>query len=625
MSKAAFSAAIVYRGEPIFTISRKGKTLAERMVDTLRAVEGIKDVLVLDRSGEQSPDIALACKKLGVKLHKASRRNPLSASFLAGALIQRSGVMLVPAAFPFVQSKFAQEAICKMKNENLDVLQFKDFPEGLAPTGVYRTGHLASTSISSLIDLFTGTRRAFSVRVRDKNARCGSMKWEDVVSQVPVRSFAVRSAEDIKNMVEVWPELETDDCGEMLLEDVFSATRLDTYLDWLSKSQKTSPTPHLVNEHLNDLERKFERTTLKSYPPYVCLNLTPMCNARCTFCTYDPKALERKEFISLDAVKQMTWLKYTSNFAIWGGIGDSLVHPQFSEMFSHVRETHPHLSISLFTNGISLTKDIADTLVGKLDTFNCSFNAASREVFLELMRVDKFEQVRENLRYLAQRRKETGATRPHLTASLVMTKESLSDIKPFVDLMYELGFDAVTFANFVSTTTVHKRDMDISSSLYLCKEEADAAVSSAIERGKELGMTINMPALFSETEGVNIVTGTRLKAPKWEKCTDPWRMCYLTVNDVGVPQMVFCCSGLYYDVDYDPEHLDEESLWKVWNHPAAQFFRKTTNHPGENAICTYCKTVDRFDPDNAFAVYDAYDQMKPIFESIAVKAETGSS
>ena len=81
-------------------------------------------------------------------------------------------------------------------------------------------------------------------------------------------------------------------------------------------------------------------------------------------------------------------------------------------------------------------------------------------------------------------------------------------------------------------------------------------------------------------------------------CYNPWNMCYLSVDEEGRRQMIFCCTAFHYGVKYDKGSLTEEDFRKVWNHPTARHFRRTVNQKGANPICDYCQSVDRFDPEN---------------------------
>jgi hypothetical protein len=235
-----------------------------------------------------------------------------------------------------------------------------------------------------------------------------------------------------------------------------------------------------------------------------------------------------------------------------------------------------------------------------------------------MMGVDRWQTIYDNLKYLSRKRKDLGTAKPEMFASIVMTRENLEELGNFVEVASELGLDGVTFAHFVTTTTIGRRPLHASSSLYYYKDLADRHLAAAIRKAERHGLRVNAPPLFSDRE-VSIAYGARIRGPLRYTCQAPWRSCFLTVNELGVPEMVFCCSGLYYHLEYDKNDLSEAALWKLWNHPTAQYFRSTANRPGKNPLCVFCRSEDRFDPAVP-KIYEIYRHMDPLFQEWAGKA-----
>ena len=95
-----------------------------------------------------------------------------------------------------------------------------------------------------------------------------------------------------------------------------------------------SADPAAVNRRLNEVECDVGCDELLSFPTFVGLNMSSVCNARCVFCSYQPSMLKERDHIGLADLKKMTWLRYVKDFAIWGGIGDSLDEPRVSRLLS---------------------------------------------------------------------------------------------------------------------------------------------------------------------------------------------------------------------------------------------------------------------------------------------------
>lgn len=367
-----------------------------------------------------------------------------------------------------------------------------------------------------------------------------------------------------------------------------------------------------INESLNKAEIENRCEDLRSFPTFVGLNMTSICNAHCTFCskmTNQP----HKDFMTLEDVKKMTWLEHVKDLAVWCGIGDSLVNPEFLDCYRYLNATFSNLKINLSSNGIGLTEEICKELLS-LDYFNVSLNATTGKEWSEIMRVqgNKFDHICRMYKYISNLKKERGKG-PVLKLSMVVTKDNVQTAVKFAELAHELGAEQITYVHFVTSTLVGKRDLNIEQSLYYDQASSDYYISEAELKAKQLGLVVTKPLPFF-TIDCHFDHGMRA-VHKETPCHDPWKTCYLTVDEDGNRQMIFCCSGFYYEIGYDKSDLTEENFRKLWNHPTARYFRKTVNQDGENAICNFCHTHDHFDPDDK-TIYDIGPKIKPVFSDI---------
>ena len=352
-----------------------------------------------------------------------------------------------------------------------------------------------------------------------------------------------------------------------------------------------SADPAAVNQRLNDLECDFGCDELQSFPTSVGLNMSSACNAHCVFCSYQPSMLAERDCITVEDLKKMTWLRHVKDLAVWGGVGDSLVNPEFLDCYRYLKAAHPHLTVALSTNGIRMTRELCEEFAGHLSRYNVSLNAARKETWEKLMRARGFENACETFAHLARRRRELGTKKPMMVLSMVVTRTNVAEAVEFVELAARLGADAATFGHYLTTTLVGRRDLAPEESLYYEKQKADEWLEKAAVRGAELGLQIGRPLPFA-AESAHVQYGAR--ASNWlgvpPPCRDPWKTCHLTVDEEGRRQMIFCCSGFYYGVKYDKSEMTEENFRTLWNHPAARYFRRTVNKKGANPICA---TVNR--------------------------------
>jgi hypothetical protein len=393
--------------------------------------------------------------------------------------------------------------------------------------------------------------------------------------------------------------------------------------------------PAAANARLADLECRLGLEMLQSFPTTVSLCSTNVCNARCTFCDYTPKPAGMADFMSLDDVRRMSWLKYVSALNLNAGYGDSLANPHFGDIYGHVRQAHPHLHCSLVTNGLGLSESLSRQFVGQsirhtpcavgggtrsvpdtgaLDDLLISVNAARQPTWDALMRQGSFPRVLENIARLVELRKNADASKPRLALSMVLCKDNLAEAVEFVELAHRLGVEQVVFAHYLSVSLVGGRTMPAEQSLYFDRAHCDAMMAAAARRADELGVVLARPLPFDAAPTCTFV-GDRV-ARAVPMCEKPWKSCVLSCLPGAERdrEMVFCCFGAFYRIEYAKEDLSEATfLARVWNHPAARYVRRTINGRGFNPVCEACRSVDRFDPANASRYRELYRAISAAF------------
>jgi MoaA/NifB/PqqE/SkfB family radical SAM enzyme len=253
----------------------------------------------------------------------------------------------------------------------------------------------------------------------------------------------------------------------------------------------------------------------------------------------------------------------------------------------------------VISNGILLRNEICQAFAGNLHRLRVSLNAATQETWETLMQTRGFESVCQGISTLARLKKEKRTKHPEIILMMVVCRENVAEVVKFAELAHQLGAQGVNYSHF-SKSVMNSCKMDVHSSLYFAKEEADLWLGRAEKRAKELGLKVfDRPIPFSQQEK-GYFWGERTVNVS-EKCLFPWQTCYFGRSRKGKskPLMGFCCSGVESRIVYDLSSLDEESFCKLWNHPYLHYFRKTANSGKAhdlNPVCNFCKTVDQSDP-----------------------------
>ncbi len=305
---------------------------------------------------------------------------------------------------------------------------------------------------------------------------------------------------------------------------------------------------------------------MKDCPKTVGFNLINSCNLRCAWCFERPPALYQ---LSLDSLKKMKWLKSVKNVMLWGGYGDSLMHPDFLEIFSWMRTEFPRVNLDLSTNGLLLTEEINRELVGKLDHLNCSLDCASEETFIKLKGRKGFTTVVGNLKDLSERRRHSGQPRPRLSLSFVVVKENIGEFPTFMELSNRLGFDEVNVTDYIPQA----------------QEEVTRCLSAS-------------SSLHNDPHAVEITRGAGRYSPPWDAkglCPAPHETMLIIPDRAGQARSFACCNQIIHFTTTG-EICDMSDLMKAWKGKIFKALRKDPANP----MCADCKKSDPFDPEKDY-------------------------
>ncbi|MGH9785016.1 MAG: radical SAM protein, partial [Terriglobia bacterium] len=494
----------------------------------------------------------------------------------------------------------ANRMIEMLESEHADCVYASGFPEGTTPIHAISPKYVARRILKNLKTIAHGPDFISAVRRVVKGGKTTYLRFVGLYGMVKIpQSFVVRTPEELAVLRELFGET----LGRLRVKDVVNLYGdVDRTIRYLADRRGQSQAPYRINAILNRYEAETGRTGLQSFPVSVGFNIMPICDVDCKFCSFSPQEMDSRQRVTLEEFKQLDWLKYASEIALWGGVGESLINPEFLDIFNYALERFPHLKVSLSTIGKSLRPEVSEQLVGRLSFLNVSLNAARPETHAKIVKAGRFERVIENIRNLTELRRARGTPLPRVHISMVVMRENVEELPEFIDLAADLGADHAVASHFLATTIEGKRKAGEESSLYQHRELADAMLAKAHKRARARGISVTLPPLFSKTD-CNVLFGSRSEFGPSGDCLLPWNTCHLSVDERGRRQMLFCCSGMYLRAFYDVRHMDEANFMKLWNGPIPQHFRATTNSDVGNPLCTFCKTEDRFDPTNK-KIYD---------------------
>jgi MoaA/NifB/PqqE/SkfB family radical SAM enzyme len=378
---------------------------------------------------------------------------------------------------------------------------------------------------------------------------------------------------------------------------------LDRY-QILTRLLDRHPRPARVNFALCMEEYRRGIDELRSYPPYVFLDISSICSVECRFCKYTHKHLP-KEIVTLDEVRAIEWMKYVRLLNLTSGTAEALTNPQFIDIFDYLRGSFPDLHISFLTNGRTLKEKVLRALAGRLDALHVSMNASSESDYDRIIANGSWKDFDASM----SRMKEIfrGHARPKLTASFVMMRWNLERQLANLDYAVDKGATQVLFHHFYphyirdlhqGDEAVLREKFGVDDSLYFEKERADAVIQALRERGAALGVEVITPPAFAEPSP-HIHFGVRSGARPPQDCIDPWTKMYLLWGFKSRREEVAICCGLATDIGVYFERdavASREGLLALRNHPTLRAYRRTVNGGETNPICRLCRKIDRFDP-----------------------------
>lgn len=205
--------------------------------------------------------------------------------------------------------------------------------------------------------------------------------------------------------------------------------------------------------------REFRQGASTHHPKVLCLATTFYCAADCPHCVFileDPSFFERRrgEVMTLDGVRQIldADLARDLDTVIFDG-GEALLNPKIFGMIELVNE-HGISNIQVVSNGITIVGKEERIVESGITNLHISIDATNGPDYAQRKGIKNeamYERVISAIRRLVALRNVRRPTL-QLGCSFIMFEEKTDELLEMLELVEDLGLDAVSFTQFHDTS-----------------------------------------------------------------------------------------------------------------------------------------------------------------------------
>lgn len=183
---------------------------------------------------------------------------------------------------------------------------------------------------------------------------------------------------------------------------------------------------------------------IADYPEYINLGYDYSCGQKCIICRDDYNGMPEAEIKKWEDRLESHILPITSKakYMFVNCRGEYFDSKHTQKMVAAIINNNPNIKIEFISNGIKCTKEnlIKHNLLDRLYKVHISFHSATRETYKKIFRIDKFNEVYENAKFISSLKRE-GKIR-EFEIMFVITDANYKDMPKFVQMAIDLDAKA---------------------------------------------------------------------------------------------------------------------------------------------------------------------------------------
>lgn len=281
------------------------------------------------------------------------------------------------------------------------------------------------------------------------------------------------------------------------------------------------------------------------YPIYMEVSPSGTCNHRCIFCAQDFMGYKAR-FLEVDFLKtrltEMGGLGLKS--IMYAGEGEPFLHKDMKDIILHTKCSG--IDVALATNGVLMTKNISEKILGAVEWIKISCNAGTAETYSKIHRtkLEHFDVVLHNLEDAVRVKRQNGYDCV-LGIQILLLPDNCNEIETLTKLSRDIGLDYIVVKPYShhpkSRTQIYKN-----------------------VRYKEYEGLGEMLQRYA-TDTFKIIV--RLQTMnKWDEQSKPYNRCYALSfwSHIDAGGNVWGCSNYLGDDQFNYGNIYEKTFQEIW-------------------------------------------------------------
>jgi len=338
----------------------------------------------------------------------------------------------------------------------------------------------------------------------------------------------------------------------------------------------------LLNYSFSRYQMDKQKDRVIGYPTHLFIDVTNICNLRCTLCPTGVGAPGRKKGIMpLETFKRIVreMQRYLISIDLFNW-GEPLLNKQVYDMIRYAHRHHIVTSVS--TNFNYFSDESAEDLISSgLDFLILSIDGASQETYEQYRVGGDFQKVINNIKILVERKRKLGSKHPFICWQFLVMRHNEHEVEIAKKMAEDLGVDTITIGHAYLPVDTRQN-----AHRWLPKNQAYHRYSvQELEKIWEAQELKQAQAPSSPTSEHAFTEDFKRRV----NCL--WLWTQSTINWDG--SISPCCA--IYDPSYDFGTLSNSNFRTIWNNEnyrASRQFSATGEISGIKTVCMRCPFAD---------------------------------